>query len=157
MNYLKCLLAAFNAAGKSKAQVARDAGLNDLTLRHYMRGDYAVPIHRRAKLSQVFGVEIDWAVYASELAERQAERAEAKPAPAKQQAAGVAPRPAPAPAKPITLAQPKPQTAPPKAQPAPPRPIAAAAPAKPPQTAPAPVTRRFFGIPIIDDTAEAHA
>jgi hypothetical protein len=47
VTYLKIMLDAFNGAGKYKAQIAREAGIDDLTLRHYLRGTYIVPAHRR--------------------------------------------------------------------------------------------------------------
>lgn len=141
MTYLKIMLAAFNGAGKSKAQIARDAGLNDLTLRHYLRGDYIVPAHRRKKLDIVFGEPIDWTAYEAEFAAAKAAKATTAPppAPAPPPKAPEAPkRPAKAP-----QAQSRPQT-PPKPQ-------------RPPEAPPKPPVRRFFGIPIIDDTSEATA
>lgn len=143
MSYLKIMLAAFNGAGKSKAQIARDAGLNDLTLRHYLRGDYIVPAHRRKKLDIVFGEPIDWTAYEVEFAAAKAAKA------------STAPPPAPAPAPPPKAAEaPKRPAKAPQAQI---RTTTAPKAPKPPEAPPKPPVRRFFGIPIIDDTSEATA
>lgn len=143
VTYLKIMLAAFNGAGKSKAQISREAGLNDLTLRHYMRGDYIVPAHRRKKLDIVFGEAIDWPAYEEEFAAAKAAKAPAAP-----------PAPAPAPA-------PKLPEAPKRPAKAPQAPVRAPAPApkaqRPPAAPEKPRVRSFFGIPIIDDSKEASA
>lgn len=143
MSYLKIMLAAFNGAGKSKAQIARDAGLNDLTLRHYLRGDYIVPAHRRKKLDIVFGEPIDWTAYEAEFAAAKA----AKPT------TTTAPPPAPAPAPPPKA--PEAPKRPAKAPQAQTRPQVAPKVQRPPAPPEKPPVRRFFGIPIIDDTQEA--
>lgn len=139
VTYLKIMLAAFNGAGKSKAQISREAGLNDLTLRHYMRGDYIVPAHRRKKLDLVFGEPIDWPAYEAEFAAAKAAKVPAAP-PAPAPKVPEAPkRPAKAPQAPVRAPAPAPKTQ------------------KPPVPPEKPPVRRFFGIPIIDDSNEATA
>lgn len=137
------MLDAFNGAGKYKAQIAREAGIDDLTLRHYLRGTYIVPAHRRKKLDLVFGEPIDWTAYEVEFAAAKAAKAST-----------TAPPPAPAPAPPPKA--PEAPKRPAKAPQAPPRPVAPTQKAaKPPAPPEKPPVRRFFGIPIIDDTQEA--
>lgn len=140
MHILPTLLAAFNGAGRSKAAIARGAGVTTQTLRAYMSGDQLIPEHRRARLAEAFGRAIDWPQYCADF--REAERAaQAQKTPVQRiQAAGMSPRPAAPPAK--------------APAPAPKAPAAIAKPAPTPKPAAAPEkpVRRLFGfIPIIED------
>jgi hypothetical protein len=135
------MLDAFNGAGKYKAQIAREAGIDDLTLRHYLRGTYIVPAHRRKKLDLVFGAPIDWQAYEAEFAAAKAAKVPAAPPAPAPKVPDAPKRPAKAPQAPIRAPAPAPA---PKAL-------------KPPVPPEKPPVRRFFGIPIIDDSNEATA
>lgn len=153
MSTLPTLHAAFLAAGKSKAQIARLSGVNPETLRTYFTGSQIVPEHRRARMQEAFGALIDWPQYcadfraakiAREAENSPSERIAAKSAPTPPKVAPRPPAPAPRPTAPIMV---------PKAKaPAKPAPSPAAADAAPARK----VSGRLFGIiPIYDDEAEA--
>lgn len=140
MHILPTLLAAFNGAGRSKASIARGAGITPQTLRAYLSGQQLIPEHRRQRLDEAFGRAIDWPQYCADLKAAQ-KAAEAEKTPLQRlQAAGMTPRRA-APLAKAPAPSPKAPAAIPKPAPAP----KAAATAEKPQ-------RLLFGlIPIIDD------
>lgn len=142
MDHLPTMLAAFHGAGKYKAQIAREAGIDIVTLRNYMRGAFIVPPHRRKKLDLVFGAPIDWQAYEAEFAAAKAAKITNQP-----------PAPAPAPAPKAPEAPKKPAKAPQAPIRATPTPKAQ----RPSVPQEKPPVRRFFGIPIIDDSNEATA
>lgn len=132
--------AAFNSAGRSKADIARRAGITTETLRNWMEGARLVPVHKRELLQEAFGRAIDW------------------PQACAQCNALTKPTEAPAPAKlikPAGIARP-PIAKMPAAAPKHPAKAPQAATATPPTPKPAARPQRLlFGlIPVIDDSGE---
>lgn len=135
---LKSIEAAFQAAGRSKAAIARDLGMTSQTLHLYFVGKLMVPKHRRARLDRAIGVAVDWAAYDQEYAHALDVRVPAPKAPE-------APKAAPSGSwgQPVAPAKPKAASTP--------------APAPKAAPAPAPAKRTWLGGLIKDDGEDAFA